>query len=409
MKGNVLNRFQAVTTALIMTMLMIATGASAQNCPGAWSITPFIGQLDFADSLHYKTASPVGFAFGYNLDDAITLEASMCNAGTEETRFGTTVDGDANLYRLEGLYHFNDVIPIKKLVPFAALGIGDMMLDSDRAGSGADDDFVFDYGVGAKYFITQGIALRIDARHLMSFKEAKASEVYNSFIYTIGLTLQFCKQEVAAPVIEAPVPREEIKQKEPEKMVAPVVITPPADSDHDGVPDTIDKCPDTPAGVAVDEVGCPKDTDEDGVPDYRDMCPNTPKGTKVDANGCPIPEKAVVTAQGTFNFGNIYFDFNKSNIKPVSHKILNEVYAYMTKYPDVKLEVQGHTDNVGTKPYNLKLSDARSKAVKNYLIKKGIAPSRLTSKGFGMSTPTASNKTKDGRAKNRRTEFKPIW
>jgi len=190
----------------------------------------------------------------------------------------------------------------------------------------------------------------------------------------------------------------------------------PADSDGDGVPDDLDKCPDTPKGVKVDKDGCPEarqaidgDGDGDGVPDSRDKCPHTPKGVKVDANGCPEPEKAVVTSRGTYDFGMIHFDFGKAVIRPGSYPLLNNVVEYMKKYPDVKLEVQGHTDSVGTAAYNKKLSAKRAASVKTYIVKKGVAPSRLTSKGYGMSSPIASNKTKAGRATNRRTEFMPIW
>ena len=116
-----------------------------------------------------------------------------------------------------------------------------------------------------------------------------------------------------------------------------------------------------------------------------------------------------MTKQGTFDFGKIYFDFDKATVKPVSYRIVDAVVDYMKKYPDVKLEVQGHTDSVGTKAYNLKLSDRRAGSVKKYITGKGIAPERLKSKGFGMSKPVAANKTKAGRAKNRRTEFMPTW
>lgn len=167
------------------------------------------------------------------------------------------------------------------------------------------------------------------------------------------------------------------------------------DSDHDGVPDNMDKCPNTPQGVKVDKNGCPIDTDGDGVPDYMDKCPNTPKGAIVDEDGC-------------WTIHNINFDFNKANIKPGFYPILNNVFKVMKENKDLKIVINGHTDNIGPEAYNMKLSKRRALAAKAYLVKKGISKDRITTKGYGFSRPIASNKTEEGRAKNRRVEFEPM-
>jgi len=112
--------------------------------------------------------------------------------------------------------------------------------------------------------------------------------------------------------------------------------------------------------------------------------------------------------QGAYVFRNIYFDFDKSTIKPESEPILDEVSDFLKANPNMKMEIQGHTDSKGTAAYNLKLSDRRAASVKAYLVKNGIAADRLTTKGYGLSKPVASNDTEEGRAKNRRVEFAPI-
>jgi OOP family OmpA-OmpF porin len=191
----------------------------------------------------------------------------------------------------------------------------------------------------------------------------------------------------------------------------------PLDFDKDGVPDYLDKCPGTPAGVKVDKNGCPLDSDKDGVPDYLDKCPGTPAGTNVDDKGCPIVEPvqearaaaAAAVAKEMFEKGratiNIEFDFNKAIVKPIYHQELQKFGDVMKNYPDLKVVIEGHTDNVGGKVINEKLSEKRANSVKNYLVKKfGIAESRLTAKGYGMSKPIDTNKTKAGRQKNRRVE-----
>ena len=196
------------------------------------------------------------------------------------------------------------------------------------------------------------------------------------------------------------------------------------DSDADGVPDSIDKCPDTPKGVKVDKDGCPIDSDGDGVTDYLDKCPDTPKGVKVDKDGCPMPQlpvpqvvappaapapapvpvPAVEKAEKKVSIAlEIEFDTGKAVIKPQYDDQIKKVADFMTTYPETTAVIEGHTDNVGKESSNVNLSTRRAESVKESLVKKyGIAASRLTAKGFGSSQPVADNKTPEGRQKNRR-------
>jgi OmpA-OmpF porin, OOP family len=200
----------------------------------------------------------------------------------------------------------------------------------------------------------------------------------------------------------------------------------PLDSDGDGVYDDMDKCPGTPMGVTVDADGCPLDSDGDGVYDDLDKCPETPQNVTVDADGCPLdsdndgvynykdkcpntPEGARVNAVGCWTLGDVLFDTDKSNIKPLMAHILNEVVDVLNSNPGMKLEVQGHTDSRGTKTYNQTLSEKRADSVKRYLVEKGIAPSRLTSIGYGETLPMDSNDTDEGMANNRRVELTPSF
>jgi hypothetical protein len=102
----------------------------------------------------------------------------------------------------------------------------------------------------------------------------------------------------------------------------------------------------------------------------------------------------------------ILFDFNKATLRPDSNPVLQKVLALLQSRPTLKLEVQGHTDNVGSDDYNLKLSDARATTVADWLIAKGIAADRVTAKGYGLRQPIADNGGDEGRAKNRRVELK---
>jgi outer membrane protein OmpA-like peptidoglycan-associated protein len=100
------------------------------------------------------------------------------------------------------------------------------------------------------------------------------------------------------------------------------------------------------------------------------------------------------------------FETGKATLQPESYAVLDELVAYLNRKDDERIELQGHTDNVGSAKSNLVLSEARANTVRAYLLTKGIDPARVTAKGYGMSVPIASNKTAEGRAQNRRTEVK---
>ena len=107
-------------------------------------------------------------------------------------------------------------------------------------------------------------------------------------------------------------------------------------------------------------------------------------------------------------FNDIKFDFDKATLRPESYPVLDGVYEALRGNPGLAVEIQGHTCAIGTDEYNMGLSQRRANTVLKYLKDKGISASRLTAKGFGESQPIDSNKTKEGRANNRRVEFKPI-
>ncbi len=178
----------------------------------------------------------------------------------------------------------------------------------------------------------------------------------------------------------------------------------PIDTDGDGVPDYLDECPDTPSEAKgyVDAKGCLLDTDKDGVPDYLDECPTVP-GVKYN-KGCPEVQKEVKTLLQKAMSG-IEFETGKSVIKKQSFSILNQIAVTFIANPTYKVEIQGHTDNVGQAQMNMELSEKRAQAVRKYLIDAGVPATQLTAHGYGDERPIADNSTKAGRAKNRRVEF----
>ena len=184
------------------------------------------------------------------------------------------------------------------------------------------------------------------------------------------------------------------------------------DRDNDGIIDSKDKCPDDPEDKDgfEDEDGCPdEDNDKDTILDPVDKCPNEPetKNGYKDEDGCPDVPPVVVKDKEIIILEKVFFEFNKADIKAESHEVLNAVAQVLKDYPDiVKVQVEGHTDDVGSNGKNLRLSQRRADSVVAYLVGKGTDKSRLVAKGYGESSPLIKETTEEARAKNRRVEFK---
>lgn len=140
-----------------------------------------------------------------------------------------------------------------------------------------------------------------------------------------------------------------------------------------------------------------KDTDGDGVIDEKDQCPDTPAGERVDGNGCPLGK--VIALNG------VTFEFNKTRLRPDAQTILDWAVEILKKYPDMEVEVAGHTDSIGSDSYNQKLSEGRADVVRAYFTEKGVT-NTLTVKGYGEAEPVADNETEEGRERNRRVELR---
>ena len=189
----------------------------------------------------------------------------------------------------------------------------------------------------------------------------------------------------------------------------PRPAAPPAaeddDWDKDGVPNAKDECPREPGPAETG--GCP-DRDGDGIPDKDDKCPDQPGPVQND--GCPIAEGEPLVEIETERLSlkdAIHFDTARDTIKPESFKILDQIADILKQHPELnKVRVEGHTDNVGSAPYNKDLSQRRARSVVRHLVERsGVARGRLEAAGYGFERPVASNATVVGRARNRRVEF----
>lgn len=361
-------------------------------------LAPSVGYyfFDTDEDSNTDDAMYYGLGLGIQFSKYFALEAGYYELDKPETLYpGYDVDNqfrpqgdetDGKLYRVEGIFNLDFSTPIP-VIPYVAIGYAKLEQDpqfnlgnSRRdilpvRSAGDDKNEMMSLGVGVKYKVTDAFAVHADVRGFHSFDNEDTD--YGA---SLGVSYLFGK---AAE-----------KKVEP----APVVKELPGDKDGDGVMDNDDQCPDTPAGVSVDSVGCPLDTDRDGVPDYRDKCPGTPEGAKVDEDGCALKLKEAVSITL-----DIKFDTAKWFVKPEYYSKIQEVAQFMREYPDTNTLIEGHTDDVGKDAYNQKLSEQRANAVREVLVSRfGVNSMRLRAIGYGESRPVASNATTTGRTQNRR-------
>ncbi|MBN1607341.1 MAG: OmpA family protein [Polyangiaceae bacterium] len=345
-------------------------------------------------------------------------------------------DAKAGLWAVRG--HVVAQLPLASIVPFVVVGGGALGTSSDTLGT--DNDPAFHFGAGVKMPVDDFVSVRLDLRDTLAQKGNAKNGAQTHFPEALlGLTFTLDRSHPPPPPPPAPPDSDgdgivdSADQCPTQAGPVPAGCPPPPDSDGDGVLDADDRCP-TLAGPAPEGCPPPPDADKDGVPDPDDACPDVPgpapKGCPLDpdndgiegdadqcpdqpetrngfqdTDGCPddLPEEV---KQFTGVIPGIEFDFAKATIRPVSHQVLDGAAKILTDYPDLKVEISGHTDNVGQHDTNVKLSGARADSVKAYLVSKGIDAGRIQTRGVGPDEPLADNKTKANRQKNRRIEFK---
>lgn len=270
-------------------------------------------------------------------------------------------------------------------------------------------DGAFHYGLGLKVHINQWIAVRMDGRHMVArgdFENDRAS--YGEIQFGVDLNLRMRRLIKPKKIDRDGDGLYDRDDKCPHEAGDTDDGCPKnKDSDSDGVSDRNDKCP---TEYGDDPKGCPiPDKDGDGILDSKDECweqPETVNGFE-DTNGCPDePPEKLKKLDGVI--AGIMFDSGQATIRTTSRRVLVGVVETLKEYPDVRVEIVGHTDDQGSREMNTKLSADRAESVKAYLVERGIDGARITTKGVGPDEPLEDNKTKAGRAKNRRIEFKIV-
>jgi OOP family OmpA-OmpF porin len=345
-------------SALLFSSIINATDYNYEVSPMAGYVFPSGQRLD--DHGAY------GAEFQYNAVDSLLkpeLSVLWSDADYEYIKPHAT---DIWRTAINGVYDFTTS---NSITPFAKAGLGyEHINDRGNGTENLNHNGAFaDAGAGVKVGITDQLALKLEAIEMLKFNHFDWD---NSLLLMAGLNFAFGeKAQPAAPVAAAPVAAPEPVAPAPK----PVVVAAPA-----------------PKPVVV---AAPIDSDGDGVFDPQDKCPNTPKGFKVDVDGCPV--KATL---------HLNFAFDSSKVDAEGNAKVDAFASFLKESPAFKANVVGHTDSIGTDAYNQKLSEKRAAIVKTMLINDGVAAERLTSEGMGEKMPVASNKTKEGRAENRRIE-----
>jgi len=350
--------------------------------------------------------------------------------------FGKTEGERATMWTVRG--HLVGQVGLWNITPFVLIGPGALGVTSDRAAVGSDVDLALHFGGGVKIFLHRYVALRIDVRDVVNAKRGVKTGVSHSPEILGGITFTFGRKDPEPKAGPGDRDGDGFKDDVDKCIDEPGVAPhgcPIGDRDGDGFNDKEDRCPDTP-GIApdgcpipdtdgdgfkddvdkcidepgVEPDGCPiRDTDGDGILDPDDKCPKEPETRNKfeDADGCPdeVP-KDVEKFTGVIE--GIFFDTGKSTIKPKSKPQLDAAVEVLKKHPSVRVEISGHTDSTGSREFNLELSRRRAEAVEDYLVTHGVEATRVETRGAGPDEPIADNKTKTGKAKNRRIEFKLI-
>jgi len=305
---------------------------------------------------------------GFDLSDSISAELSYNDLGT--TTLNPNGEIDYRVTALYGLYYLYDHGEDDHVGPalYLKAGLGSIS-NSANVPYQKDNSVQLSFGVGVEYGWENGLAVRAVAE---SFDDDAA-------LFTAGVLYRFGK-----------------RPKSVKQSVVPVVVI---DTDQDGVVDSSDRCPETPAGTGVDSTGCEPDSDKDGVADSRDQCPATVAGAAVNDDGCALFETTLT---------GVNFEVNSADLMPEAKQVLDTVAESLVAFSSVRIEVQAHTDSLGRKDDNQVLSDARALSVVAYLVEKGVDRDRLMPRGFGEDQPVASNDTAEGRAKNRRVVFSVV-
>lgn len=401
-------------TRFTIIFLGLSVSALAQGQPDNWyGAASIVYNDDNPDRVLDDSLSGFQISVGRDINDYVSLEgllgysdiSAFCEPGNcYPDQRHIDVAGNILISRNRD----------RAFVPYILVGVGYLGVGADDgpqfvSGTG-DGGATTSIGLGFKWRMGQSqYSLRVEQRARLVIDTNNMTDQ----LTTIGLQYDFGWH-----------------RPEPEPETQFIYRDVDTDSDHDHVGDRIDECPNTPIGVPVDRRGCSQDSDmdgvttdkdrcpgsrpgadvdihgcendedKDGVPDHRDSCPSTRPGVRTDVRGCEIRE--IISLPG------ISFETGADALISGTEYLLQQAADTLNKNPELRIEVAGHTDDVGNAMANEGLSERRAETVHASLIRYGVNANRLTFRGYGESQPIADNSSAEGRAVNRRVELRLV-
>jgi OOP family OmpA-OmpF porin len=337
--------------SLVTAAALALTGvAHAGSDPGSWYVAPRINGV-WVDG-DRKAEDDIGFgaALGKAISPNWNIELGADSSGHRR-------DGSSDRLRLNTL-DLNALRVFKRedrINPYLIGGVGYM----DTNDSGSDKDFYAKAGLGMMADIAKNTSkgTNLQLRGEMHMRKVFGDQDLTDYVASLGLLYSW-GGSIAAPAAAAIA------------AIAPAVVKP-----VDG------------------------DDDRDGVPNSRDKCPNTPPGVKVDSDGCECGD---VVLRG------VTFVTDSAEITPQGQLVLDSLVSGLARRAGTKVEIRGHTDDVGSEAYNLALSQRRTESVKAYLVSKGLNAADLSTIGLGEMQHIAPNDTPAGREQNRRVTLQAL-
>ncbi|TBX71095.1 OmpA family protein [Flavobacterium silvisoli] len=408
------------------------------NAKDNWNILP---SVSFVNVSKY-----VGSNFSFGVTGSVNKITKWVNPRVNNGPYTVDNPGDLNYYAVDGVINYSlmSLIKSKTIDPSIHIGGGYTWIGDDlHAGT-------LNGGLGLTYWFTETVGLSVRSTYKHSFEDVRA-DMPSHMQHFAGLVFKFggkdtdgdgiydkddacpevaglkqfngcpdtdgdgiADKDDACPEIAGPAEFNGCPDTDGDGIADKDDACPEVaglkslggcpDADGDGITDKADKCPDVKG--PKENGGCPwPDRDGDGVLDKDDKCPDV-KGTAAN-NGCPEVSDEVVKRLNDYA-KTILFNSGKSTFQQQTYPVLQSIAGILKEYPSAKFSIEGHTDSDGKDAANQKLSEDRAAAVKNYLIENGIAASRLSSVGYGESRPIDTNKTKAGKANNRRVEVKLV-
>jgi len=327
---------------------------------GTWRINPAIGLQIFDKERDLDNAATFIGGLEYRYNQRWGSEISIMSSSPE---LPGGSDVDLLQVGIDGLYFFDGDDTYEA---FWILGLANADFDG-----GIGSELQLHGGAGIRFFLNDQWSMRAVGKVIHGEEDSTLDT-----LLSVGLSYAFGQTASTKP------------------MAKPMAV----DSDGDGVLDSSDQCPNTPAGVRVDAMGCALDGDGDGVADYKDQCPTTPAGREVDERGCKFVLTSTVDIELKVNFPT-----NSAEVGEEYRAEVEKVAMFLKKYGAVNAQIEGHTDDRGAASYNKSLSQRRADSVKALLVGHyGIDAGRVSAIGYGEEKPMADNGNSDGRRANRR-------